>query len=184
MHINPLGSPGPKSWTHPWGLLCPAEDQPNYGVAKDLTKYFKPLVSTSQHHINNTQDFAEQANKVTLLPGECLSLYDVTILFTSVWVEPAINIIMDLLKQDNTLKETTVLLVKDIILLLEFCLHNTYVSFWDNLWIDGGIEYGVPSKPMVANIYMEYFKQKSPKYCWPTPGMWLMYVDDTFVIQK
>ena len=44
-------------------------------------------------------------------------------------VDPALNIIKDLLDKDNTLKERTVMEVGDIILLLEFCLKNTYFSF-------------------------------------------------------
>ena len=73
-----------------------------YGVAKVLHKILKPLVGRSPHHIHSTQDFVEQANKVTLLPGECLSSYDVTALFTSVSVEPAWGIIKDLLEKGNT----------------------------------------------------------------------------------
>ena len=96
-----------------------------YGMAKVLTKILKPLVGQSPHHIYSTQDFAEQANKVTLMPWECLSSYDVTPLFTSVPVDPALGIIKDILEKDSTLKEGTVLPVKDIILLLEFCLKNT-----------------------------------------------------------
>ena len=69
-----------------------------YGVAKVLTKILKPLIGRSPHHIHCTQDFVEQANKVTLLPGECLSSYDVTALFTSVQVEPALGIVKDLLE--------------------------------------------------------------------------------------
>ena len=60
-----------------------------YGVGMVLTKILKSLVGRSPHHINSTLDFVEQANKVTLLPGKCLSSYDVTALFTSVPVEPA-----------------------------------------------------------------------------------------------
>ena len=52
-----------------------------YRVAKVLTKILQPLVGRSQHHIHSTQNFVEQANKVTLLPGEYLSSYDVTALF-------------------------------------------------------------------------------------------------------
>ena len=60
------------------------------------------------------------------MPGECLSSYEVTTLFISVPVDPALGIIKDLLEKDSPLKERTVLSVKDIILLLEFCLKNTY----------------------------------------------------------
>ena len=43
-------------------------------------------------------------------------------------------IIKNLLAKDHTLKERTVLAVSDIILLLEFCLKNTYFSFQDQFY--------------------------------------------------
>ena len=48
---------------------------------------------------------------------------------TSVPIDPALNIIKELLDQDTTLWDKTVLSVQDIIELLGFCLHNTYFSF-------------------------------------------------------
>ena len=62
------------------------------------------------------------------MPGECLSSY-VTALFTSVPVDAALGIFKDLLEKDSTLKERTVLPVKDIILLLEFCLKKHLLFF-------------------------------------------------------
>ena len=73
-----------------------------YGVAKELAKILKPLVGKFPHHINSTQDFVEQVKHITLAPGECLSSYDVSALFTSVPVDPALNIIRDLLEKDHT----------------------------------------------------------------------------------
>ena len=102
-----------------------------YGLAKELAKILKPLVGKSHHHINSTQDSVEQVKHITLAPGEYLSSYDVSALFTSVPVDPALNTIRDLLDKDHTLKERTVLADNDIILLLEFCLKNTYFSFQD-----------------------------------------------------
>ena len=95
-----------------------------YGVAKALTKILKPLVGKSLHHINSTHDFVEQVKCITLAPGEYLSSYDVSALFTSVPVDPALRVIKDLLEKYPTLKDRTVLPVEDIILLLEFCLKN------------------------------------------------------------
>ena len=43
------------------------------------------------HHINSTQDFVEQVEHITLAPGECLSSYDVSALFTSVPIDPALK---------------------------------------------------------------------------------------------
>ena len=86
-----------------------------YGVAKELAKILKPLVGKSPHHITSTQDFVEQAKQIKLEPGECLSSYDVSALFTSVPIDPPLNIIKDLLDKDNTLKERSVMEVSDII---------------------------------------------------------------------
>ena len=73
-----------------------------YGVAKVLAKILKPLVGKSLHHIQSTKDFVDKVSKVTLQQGECLWSYDVTALFTSVPVDPALNIIKDLLEQDTS----------------------------------------------------------------------------------
>ena len=117
--------------------------------------------------------------------GECLSSYDVSALFTSVPVDPALNIIKDLLEKDHTLKERTVLAVSDIILLLEFCLKNTYFSFHDQFYEQvEGAAMGSPVSPIVANLYMEYLEQKALSTA-PNPlRFWHRFVDDTFVICK
>ena len=60
-----------------------------YGVAKEPAKILKPLVGKSPHHITSTHDFVEQAKHIKLEPGECLSSYDVSALFTSVPIDPA-----------------------------------------------------------------------------------------------
>ena len=72
-----------------------------YGVAKELAKILKPLVGKSPHHITSTQDFVDQARHIKLEPGECLSSYDVSALFTSVPTDPAFNIIKDLLDKGH-----------------------------------------------------------------------------------
>ena len=58
-----------------------------------------------------------------------MSSYDVTSLFTSVLIDPALDIIKDLLEKDEKLNDRTVLLGQNIIELLGFCLHNTYFFF-------------------------------------------------------
>ena len=133
-----------------------------YGVVKELAKILKPLVGKSPHHINSTQDFVEQAKHFKLEPGECLSSYDMPALFTSVPIDPALNIIKDLLDKDTTLKEKTVMEVGDIILLLEFYLKNTYFSFQGQFYEQvEGAAMGSPVSPIVANLYMEYLEQKA-----------------------
>ena len=113
----------------------------------------------------------EQAKQIKLEPGECLSSYEVSALFTSVPIDPVLNIIKDLLDKDTTLKERTVMEVGDIILLLEFCLKNTYFSFQDQFYEQvEGAAMGSPVSPIVANLYMEYLEKKALSTAPPPPG--------------
>ena len=69
---------------------------------------------------------------------------------------------MDLLDKDNTLKERTMIPVKNVILLLEFYPHNTYFSFQGQLYEQvEGVDMRSLVGPIVANLYMEYFEQKA-----------------------
>ena len=92
----------------------------------DINKQNKFIETTALHNnIHSTQDFMEKVSKVTLQPGEYLSSYDVTALFTSVPLDPALKIMQGLLEPDTLLHNRTVLSVQNIIQLLGFCLHNT-----------------------------------------------------------
>ena len=147
-------------------------------MAKELAKFLKPLVGKSPHHIISTQDFVEQVKHITLAPGECLSSYDVSALFTSVPIDPALKIIKDLLVKDSMLKDRTVIGIDDIILLLEFCLKNTYFSFQGQFFEQvEGAAMGSPVSPIAANLYMEYLEQKALSTAPHPPGsgagMWM-----------
>ena len=65
----------------------------NYEVAKELSRILRPLVGKSPHHIKNTGDFVQQVKGIMIKPGECITSYDVSALFTYVPIEPAIYII-------------------------------------------------------------------------------------------
>ena len=95
---------------------------------KSLPTFLKPLVGKYLHHISSTHDFVEQVKQLSLEPGECLSSYDVSALFTSVPVDPALGVIKDLVEKDPTLKDRTALPVKDIILLLKI-LSQKHILF-------------------------------------------------------
>ena len=100
----------------------------NYEVAKELSRVLRPLVGKSPHYIKNTGDFVQQVKGITLKPGECISSYDVSALFTSVPIESA-NIIRRKLELDKELHTRTTMKVEQIISLLELCLKTTYFPF-------------------------------------------------------
>ena len=65
----------------------------SYEVAKELVRITRPLVGSSAHHIKDTGDFIEQIKGIILLVNESITSYDVSVLFTSVPIDPAIDII-------------------------------------------------------------------------------------------
>ena len=143
------------------------------------------MVGGSPHHIQSTSDFVSKAKGLTLQPGECLTSYDVTSLFTSIPTDPALTIIKDLLEKDEKLNDRMVLSIQNIIDLLGFCLNNTYFSFQNKFYEQvEGAPMGSPVSPVVANLYMEGLKENP--YCLPStpPQVWYRFVDDTWVIQQ
>ena len=148
-------------------------------MAKFLAKVLRPLVGKSLYHIKNTRDFVNRVREVTLLPGESLCSYDVTALFTSVPIDPALKMIKDLLEQDETLQDKTVLSVHNIIELLGFYLYNTSFSFQNKFYEQvEGAAMGSPVSPIVAKLYMEYFEREA-LHSASIPRYWFRFVDDT-----
>ena len=102
-----------------------------YGVAKEIARIIKPLMGTSEHHVNNTKEFADEIRKTKLEEGECITSYGVTALFTSIPVSSALEIIRNKLEQDADLPNRSIMTADNIIELLGFCLNNTYFLFQD-----------------------------------------------------
>ena len=128
-------------------------------MARELAKIIKPLVGTSEHHVNNTKEFADKIKKTKLEEGECITSYDVTPLFTSVPVSSAFEIIKNKLEQDTDLPNRSKMTADNIIELLGFCLNNTYFLFQDVFYEQTkGAAMESPVSPIVANIYMEAFE--------------------------
>ena len=101
----------------------------SYATSKELARILKPLVGRSPYHVNNNQDLLEELRSLKLEEDECLMSFDVKALFTSVPIQPAIQVIQKLLEEDQDLKQRTSMSVNHIISLIEFCLRSTYFTF-------------------------------------------------------
>ena len=145
-------------------------------MAKVLTRLLKLLVGKLPRCIQCTRDFVNRVGEVTLLPEKCLNSYDVSALFTSVPIDPDLNIIKDLLKQDDILH--------DRFELPGYCLHNAYFSFQNKFYEQvKGVAMGPLVSPIIAILYMEYFERETPVLP-QTPQVLFRFVDDTYVIQQ
>ena len=103
-----------------------------HATAKELTRIIKPLVGGSQYHVRNNKDFIHSIEGIQLTADECMMSFDVESLFTSVPVDPSIQIIKKLLEEDRSLHLRTKMTVNQISCLLDFCLKTTYFIFQEN----------------------------------------------------
>ena len=113
---------------HPSDPLFPVGGPSPMVLPRSLHTSSKPLLGQSPHHLKNTH-FIQQLQGKKLEPGEVISSFDVKALFTSVPVQPAIQIVKQRLQQDNTLPQRISMSIPQITSLLEFCLTNTYFLF-------------------------------------------------------
>ena len=68
-----------------------------YETAKELSRILMPLVGRSTHHVRNNQDFIQSIQDITIGRRDCMMSFDVKSLFTSIPIQPTLNIIKKLL---------------------------------------------------------------------------------------
>ena len=127
-----------------------------------MSRILKPLVGKSPLHIQNNQDFMEHLKDIQLGPDVVMVSYDVRTLFTSVPIQPALEVIEKLLNEDPDLQNRTTMSTKQIMDLLEFCLRSTYFTYRGKFYEQvEGAAMGSPISPIVANLYMENFENRA-----------------------
>ena len=145
----------------------------------------KPLVDRSPYHVHNNQDLLEDLKSLKLEKDECLMSFDVKALFTSVPIQPAIQVIKKLLEEDQDLKQRTSMSVDNIVSLLEFYLRSTYFTFKGTFYEQQeGAAMGSPISPIVANLYMEDLETKAIQSAQNQPSFWRRFLDNTPTIMK
>ncbi|CAN7952193.1 unnamed protein product, partial [Ixodes pacificus] len=166
--------------------LCPIEyfiGSPTYNLSKFLIEVLKSLTEDSSRSVRNSRDFVTDVRTQQLDDDDVMVSFDVISLFTNVPTGLAIDYVEARLKEDCNLESRTSSLVEDIIVLLRFCLNQTYFSFANTIYHQiEGCPMEIPVSVTVANLVMEHVETRVLNSVPFLVKMCCRYVDDTFTI--
>ena len=75
--------------------------------------------------MKDSKDLVNKIKDLEVPPGQKLTSYKVSALFTSIPTDDAVKVIKSYLEKDQTLSQRTALSVDQLLVLLKFCLNTT-----------------------------------------------------------
>ena len=100
------------------------DKQDNISKVENFSEWQDTYRTYRTHHIKHIKDFVEQVKNIKLEEGEDITSCEVKALFTTVSVDPTINIIKNRLELDAESHNSTSMSINHIITLLELCLKD------------------------------------------------------------
>ena len=103
-------------------------------------------------------------------------------MFTNVSMDGAVAAALQKLEDDPRLSDRNTLTLAKIADLLNFVLRSTYFQFKLIYKQLEGAAMGSPVSAVIANLYMESFRQQAITTSFHKPSIWKHYIDNTFTI--
>ena len=92
-------------------------------TSKELARILKPLMGKSPYQVQNSRDFIQQIQDIKLQEDQCIMSHDVKALFTSVPIQPIMDVIKKLLEEDGKLQQRTNMSVNMSVLFKKYLFH-------------------------------------------------------------
>ena len=153
----------------------------HHELGKWLAGLLQPVLERfSSHCISDSFTFAKTMQNLDIDPNVFMCSFDVSSLFTNVFLEETIKICSDALNDNSDLqllipKDVYVELMKSATSSIEFSFNNTMYKQTD------GVAMGSPLGPALANIFVGYYEEKIFSQTQKSPT-YFRYVGDRFPI--
>ena len=157
-------------------------NSPTYNLSKFLSRILSSLL-VSRYNVRNSEEFVDYVQNFTISESKILVSFDVVSLFTSVPIDTALNLVLELLTSDESLSSRTSLAISDITIGLKHCFSSIVFSYKNSLFKEiFGTPMGSCISPIIASLYMEHVEHTAITTFHTPPSPWLRFVDDTFCI--
>lgn len=142
---------------------------PTYNLSEFLREIFKPLAEANTFTVRNCKEFVTMIRQQQLGDQDVMVSFDAVSLFSNVPVNLATDIIEKHLPDDCILASGTSLTVDDIMILLGFCLNQTYITFAGTAYHQiEGVPMGSAVLVIISDLSMNTWKQH---FCRPPPSL-------------
>ncbi|XP_055604815.1 uncharacterized protein LOC129753045 [Uranotaenia lowii] len=187
-HCNPpraYGLPKTHKEEIPLRLIVSTIGTATYKMAKFLTSILNGIVGKTEHHVNNSFQFAEEITKKVLPVGSVLFSLDVVSLFTNVPVDYAIQSVE---LRWTEIAEHTDIEKESFIEMLRIVLQSNFFQLNGKIYAQKfGVPMGSPLSPVIASIALERIEKAALEALSERdiiPVFYKRYVDDCLVCAK
>ena len=134
---------------------------PAYKLAKYLTKILiQPISLHNQYVVTNSTNLANELTKLEIHENHCLITFDIKDLYVNIPVSETVNIVKTKLLQNNDTQ-----IAQQILTLLGVGLSQNYFKFQQRIYqSEQGIAMGSPISGIIAEIFLQHFKDKNVKH--------------------
>jgi hypothetical protein len=143
---------------------------PTYQLSKYLVGLLSPLMGRSSHHVKKSIEFVQTLGSLQVRPDDVMVSFDVVSLFIRVPSVESLNLV------SKHFSEDTLALFRHVLTTTYFFFGGQFYKQTDSVAMDS------PLSRIIANFFMEDFKERAIQQATHKPLCWFWYVEDTFVI--
>ena len=157
---------------------------PPYGTSKYLVKIIQRTLNKNKHRVLNSYSFVEEAKEWNISPNEIQTSFDLVNLYSSVPLDEAAAVIIEILNNDiDDLRKGTKLTLTDMQKLIELCLSPNYFIFDNRVRVlknSGPI--GLALMVVISEAFLQRLEAKAIQEALATnlaPLTYKRYADDS-----
>ena len=155
-------------------------DSPTEKISQLIDVILKPLIIQNKSYLEDTPDFINKINSVSLSDEDWFVSLDVVSLYTNIPHDKGMHSVFELIKSKRHNELPT---NRSIMKLLECVLKFNNFTFNEKHYLQiQGTAMGTRVAPTYANIYMNSFEEKYVYTYKSPPRYWFRFIDDIWCI--